>query len=321
LTQAAQTGCATPSFVAASNFTTAPTASGVVAGDFNLDGRPDLAVLNRSQGNNSVSVLLNNGNGGFNTNSFSIANLPTVNALVSGDFNGDGLPEFVVAGDLVRLYSRTGNSYTSQDLPATGTATITAAVGDFNSDGKLDIALGATNGPVSLLYGNGQKGFSAPVNFPVGTGVSFLLAADFDTDGKTDLAVLSSDNTGFAILLNSGNGGFAAPAVYTLGIDLPTAMASGDFNSDGKPDLVITNATNNRVSVQLNSGAGMFNQAQNFGLLQSPVSLATGDFNIDGKLDLAIGSTASEISIHLGNDTGQFSDGFKFPLGVRRWQS
>jgi uncharacterized protein (TIGR03437 family) len=311
---AQQSGCATPSFVAAASFTTAPSALASVAGDFNLDGRPDLAVLNRGGGNSSVSLLLNNGNGGFAAYSFGVSNLNGAAALASGDFNGDGLPEFVVAGESSTLYRRSGNSYTSQELPPTGPAA-TVALGDFNTDGKLDVALGAANGPVTLLFGNGQGGFSAPVNYAVGAGVLFLLAADFDTDGHTDLAALSSDNTGFSILLSDGLGGFATPVAYTLGIELPTALARGDFNSDGKPDLVVTNATNNRVSVQLNSGTGAFNQAQNFGLLQTPLSIATGDFNVDGRADLAIGSTASEISLHLGNDTGQFSNGFKFPLG------
>ena len=93
---AQQSGCGAPSFVAASNFTTGPNAARLVASDLNLDGRPDLAVLNRNEGNNSLSILLNDGNGGFNSSNISLVNLATANALASGDFNGDGLPEMLV---------------------------------------------------------------------------------------------------------------------------------------------------------------------------------------------------------------------------------
>jgi uncharacterized protein (TIGR03437 family) len=313
--QQAQQGCATPSFSAASQYAAGANAVALATGDFNLDGRRDLAVVNR--GANSVTVLLNNGVG-FAASSYNTG--PNPQQLAAGDFNGDQRLDLVVTSEAAQpvllLNNGAGAFIAGTALPATG-ATAAVAAGDFNGDGKLDLATGALAGEVKILPGNGTGGFGAPLGLVVGEGVSALLTSDFNGDGKLDLAALQSDGNGFSILLNQSDGTLGAAVLYTLGIAGASALASGDFNSDGFTDLAITNRTGNRVSVQLNSGAGAFNQAQNFGTASIPDSIAVGDFNGDGKADLAIGTATPEVEIRLGNDTGQFGEAFKFGVGGR----
>lgn len=289
----------------------------VVAGDFNLDGRLDVAVANRDS---RVTLLFNDGQGGFSAGNFTASG--TLTDLAAGDFNGDQRLDLVVGSEagVPLLFLNNGGGSFSSALPvaAAGAAPV-IVTGDFNGDGRLDVAAGTnTNaGVVSVTFGNGGGGFGTPATYTVGTRIVALVSGDLNGDGKTDLAVLNQGNEGFAVLLNTGTGAFAAPVSYTVGVDSGTDMAGGDFNSDGALDLVITNSNNNRVSVQLNSGAGVFLQAQNFGATASPLSVATGDFNSDGKTDLVIGTANLEAEIRLGNDAAQFGNETRFGLGGR----
>ncbi|MFZ0817532.1 MAG: VCBS repeat-containing protein, partial [Candidatus Sulfotelmatobacter sp.] len=177
---------------------------------------------------------------------------------------------------------------------AAGLGPTAVAVGDFNGDGKLDLAVsdncpasGCGSNPsstVSILLGNGDGTFQPPVSYAVGDIPAGVVVGDFNGDGKLDLAVLTSDFV--AILLGNGDGTFQAAVDYgTPGRS--SSVAVGDFNGDGKPDLVVTNGLNSTVSVFLNSGAGTFPTRQDFATGFGPTSVAVGDFNGDGKLDLA----------------------------------
>jgi uncharacterized protein (TIGR03437 family) len=321
-TQALQTGCSGPSFAAGTSLNGGANPQALVAGDFNLDGRLDVAVANRG---GKITLLFNDGNGSFTTTDFNVGGALT--DLAAGDFNGDQRLDLVVASEagvpLLYLNNGTGGFPTVAPVAAAGAAPV-IAVGDFNADGKLDVAAGinrsadGTNtGVVSVTFGNGTGGFGAPATYTVGTRVLALLSGNLDGDGKTDLVVLNPANEGFATLLNDGSGAFAAPVSYTIGVDSPTDMAGGDFNSDGMLDLAIISSINNRVSVQLNSGNGVFLQAQNFAATASPISVATNDFNSDGKADLVIGTSNLEAEIRLGNDAAQFNAETRFALGGR----
>ena len=189
-------------------------------------------------------------------------------------------------------------------------------------------AAAATAGPV----------FGAAQSYPAGFGgASQSVAADFNGDGITDLAVVNPCNASncgngyasVAVLIGNGDGSFQAPVIYATGSYQPMSLAAGDFNGDGAQDLVVAsqcassaNCATGLVSVLLGNGDGTF---------QSPVSystgtgnsyfVATGDFNGDGNLDLAvvnqIGPSAnSVVAILLGNGDGTFGTPASYMTGA-----
>jgi hypothetical protein len=183
------------------------------------------------------------------------------------------------------------------------------AIGDFNRDGKLDIAVSAFPEPpegVGVYLGNGDGTFGAPVFYPAGKGVGSMAVGDFRGNGLLDLAVASGD--GIDILLGNGDGTFQSGAQYPLP-NYVSYVATGDFNNDHKLDLVFINYR--AIGVMLGNGDGTFQQPIRFVPPQSPISLGVGDFNRDGKLDLVVGRYTgdNEIRIYFGNGDGTFTRG------------
>jgi hypothetical protein len=201
------------------------------------------------------------------------------------------------------------------------------AVGDFNGDGKLDLAVANyTSGDVTILLGDGSGGFTEAAGSPVRVGANPVSVAvgDFNGDGKPDLAVANSISDNVTILLGDGTGGFSQPAGSPLGLGgEPSSVAVGDFNGDGKPDLAVANLNSNNVTILLGDGSGGFINALGspVGAGNGPFSVAVGDFNGDGKLDLAVanfneGSSAGNVTILLGDGSGGFTEAAGSPVGV-----
>ena len=185
------------------------------------------------------------------------------------------------------------------------------AVGDFNGDGKLDLAVGnAGVGTVSILLGVGDGTFGAKTDFGVGINPESIAVGDFNGDGKVDLAVANLDSNTVSILLGAGDGTFGAKTDFATGF-LPFSVAVGDFNGDGNLDLAVANSDAFTVSVLLGTGTGTFGAKTDFITGGPSDSVAVGDFNGDGKLDLAVGnqnnlSGLNTVSVLLGTGTGAF---------------
>jgi FG-GAP-like repeat len=185
------------------------------------------------------------------------------------------------------------------------------ALGDFNGDGKLDLAVtgvgvtGTQGDEVAILLGNGDGTFTAASNstFATGKAPQAIAAADLNGDGKLDLAITNYEDASVTILLGNGDGTFtpASGSPITVG-NSPDAIAVGDLNGDGKLDLAIANYGGNTLTILLGNGDGTFTSASGspFPVGVGPSSIAVGDFNGSGRLGLAITNlTGNTVSILL----------------------
>jgi hypothetical protein len=149
--------------------------------------------------------------------------------------------------------------------------------------------------------------FAAAVNYVVGTNPMSVTVADFNGDGKPDLAVANWGDNTVSVLLGKGDGTFQEAVNCAAGTG-PLWVTVGDFNGDGKPDLAVANIAG--VSVLLGNGDGTFQPAANYPAGIGPRSITVGDFDGDGKLDLAVtnGTPAmyENVSVLLGNGDGTF---------------
>ncbi len=305
-------GCETPSFADAANFTAGRNPECVTTGDFNRDGKLDLAVANN--GSADVSILLGNGTGGFAT-ATNISVVSSLLAVTTGDFNGDGKLDLAVTSsfNFGNLYLLTGDgngSFTVSGPFDVGQAPQGITTGDFNGDGKLDLATAnANDGTVSVLLGDGNGTFVNAANFAADFLPRSITTGDFNADGKLDLAVANTNTHNVSILLGKGNGSFEAATNLDV-VNVPVSITAGDFNSDGKLDIATANSSStnsHNVSVLLGNGSGGFAAPTNFGASNGTSSITTGDFNADGKLDLALShASLDNVSILLGNATGGF---------------
>jgi len=279
-------------------------------GDFNGDGRPDLAIAN--QGSNTLTILLGNGDGTF-TSAVSPATGTNPDSIAVGDFNGDDKQDLAVANyssNIVTILLGNGDgTFTAASSPATGNHPSSVAVEDFNGDDKQDLAVANySSNTVTILLGNGDGTFTAASVSPVtGNLPQSLVVEDFNGDGTQDLAVANNGANSLTILLGNGDGTFTAASVSPGTGFAPISIAVGDFNDDGIPDLAVANGDNS-ITIQLGSGDGTFTLKSAPTAGNNPHSVAVGDFNGDGKQDLAVSNfDANTATILLGNGDGTFT--------------
>lgn len=287
-------------------------------GDFNEDGILDLAATNIYSSSVSIFLATSAGNGFVHfgvASDYRLAADPNDRALSVG-------PESIV-------------------------------VGDFNGDKHLDFVTANSNNEVesvTIRLGDGRGNFGASNTFPVGKGAFFVAAADFNRDGKTDVAVATRggeillDKSGtkryipgaVSVLSGNGSGGFSAPRElisYPKPL-VPTSLATGDFNEDGSPDLAAASSdpyehtVPGTVSVLLSRGASGLGAARDFppgvgnAFDVSPAFVVSRDFDGDGNLDLALaGKYNRAVSLLLGDGAGGFGAATNFPAGLNAgWQ-
>ncbi len=249
---------------------------------------------------------------------------------VTGDFNGDGITDYAIADNdaaTIQVMFGDGNGGFSAapgapfpvGSPSSLGSSLVMAAGDFNRDGKTDLAVVISPGTstVLVLLSNGSGGFSTSFSRNLQLlepGVA--LAADFNGDGNPDLAI--GDNQNLTVLMGDGRGGLSLGTGGGSAFELlfqPTGMATADFNGDGKPDLAVVNHGGGTLGILLGDGFGGFSQASGspYAVGGFPVNVATGDFNGDGKPDVVV--TGSPLYILLNDGTGAFTKAPASPIG------
>ncbi|MFZ0317604.1 MAG: FG-GAP-like repeat-containing protein [Candidatus Sulfotelmatobacter sp.] len=178
-----------------------------------------------------------------------------------------------------------------------------SVTGDFNGDGKLDIA-SANFSEVQVLLGEGNGTFAPAVSYNAGNSPWAIAAADVNGDGKLDLLVVNYGSNNVSVLLGKGDGTFGSPTNFATGSG-PSAIAVADFNGDGKLDLAISSYEN--TVVLLGNGDGTF-QTQT-PLVGQALAICVGDFNRDGIPDIAIALYLDDVKVFLGNGDGSFQQG------------
>jgi hypothetical protein len=227
-------------------------------GDFNGDGFDDLAVINENS--NSVSILLGSTSGTFAPQvPYPVGSAPI--GIVAGDFNGDGKLDLVVMNSgsntlSVLLGNGDGTFQPQRSIAAVNTAAPgSIAAGDFSGDGKLDLAItNGSLGTVSIMFGNGDGTFRAPVQYAVGASPVSIAIGDFNGDGNLDLAVVTSFGDAcpsgvcpaLSVLLGNGNGSFQGPITYATtnnpSTNNPLSVATGYFvTSSNKAGVAVAN--------------------------------------------------------------------------------
>jgi hypothetical protein len=246
-----------------------------------------------------------------------------VRSIAVADFDGDGNTDLAsVTSDLsgimvLSLGDGTGAFPFRGTFSEKGRRPNSIAAGDFDSDGRPDIVIAngvSVEGDVTV-YLNHDLAFDQriPVYWSSGsaTGNTSVAVADFNADGKLDVASTSTEFKTVNIALGDGAGTFSNLKSFNCGGQSPAHVVARDFNGDGKPDLAVANSlgVGNNVSILLGDGTGNFGAATAYAAGQAPTFIAPGDFNSDNKLDLAVvaNSGAQNVSILIGNGAGAFA--------------
>ena len=282
-------------------------AMALAIGDFNGDGKADLALANRVS--NSVTLFQGDGNGGF-TPAGTLNGFSEPSGVVVGDFDRDGLLDVAVtnrASGTVSILLSNGNfTFKTPRTIVAGASPYAIAVADFNADGRTDLVVRSqSSSTLSVLLGNGNGTFQAATTTALegGSYSSSMATGDFNSDGIGDVAIALNNSNQVAVLLGKGDGSFQPALNYPV-LGQPQGVVRGDFNGDGIADLAVSSYAAATVSVLFGKGDGTFQAAVSYPAGVAGHTIVASDFNGDGKLDVAVAGWSNNVTVLLNKGDG-----------------
>lgn len=286
-------------FAQAANVATAVLPVALVAEDFSGDGKIDLAVACSNGAMQHVTLLVNNGSGGFMTPTYVDlgVGLPNPTGIVAGKFDNNNSIDLAVslggAGNVAVLVNNGTGTFTRSTASIGAGQTQPAALlaGDWDNNTRIDlITANFASGALSFLSNNGDATFATPAVAALTVTQPVALAArDFNGDGRLDIVTSSLNGNSLTLLQGKNDGTFQNPTtIAATNAKLPRSVVAPDLDKDGLYDLVAANSGGDTVFIYRNKGAGTFEQTvQLVNTGSQPYAVVVDDFNADGKLDLA----------------------------------
>jgi hypothetical protein len=281
----------------------------LVIADINGDGKGDL-VLSSPEG---VSVARGNGDGTFAQRKPYTTG--PVNSLVVADLNLDGRPDIAAAGNekLVVLLGGADGSFGQARMYPAVRQPFSVAVGGLHQGGGPDLVVASLlNDDASVLI-NQRGTLGPPRSYPLG-GAADLVIADFDNNGKADVAAANQISETVTVRLGNGAGALGQPHSVLTG-EAPTALVAADLDGDGALDLAVASQNSSRVDILFGDGDGSFPRKASLNTRGKPTSVSVSDLDGDGKLDLTLAlSTTDRVGVFLGKGHGEFEPERTFPI-------
>jgi subtilase family serine protease len=293
--------------------------------DLNGDGIPDIASVDANV--SRLLINLGNGDGTFQgATSYPVsAGAAFTDAIVTGDFNGDGIVDIATtsqyngsfSGGQIDIFLGNGDGTFQPSIPSTVPGfCVNTFVADFNRDGVLDVAsVQYYPMEISVAFGNGDGTFGTYSNYPIfynDFSAYFISGGDFNGDGAPDLVEVNVSDQSALVFLNNGDGTFQQGVNLSTGLG-PQSVIVADVNQDGKADIITANYNGESLSVFLGNGDGTFADQVNYPVNGTPNQLAIGDLNGDGKLDIAaayyvnnVQAGTAAVGVLAGNGDGTF---------------